>query len=157
MRVILFCNGNVNTHTCGRSPSRPHASITVEYFVHESWHNPVVFLRHAGQGACVVCETVRPHVGCPPAVSGCHSGACGGTAMRPHATRRPWLTSNTSRTSPPSPSRFHLLLPTVTRTTHFTFQSIGGEDEGRRRRRRQKSRPRFAAVGGARRTGAPAD
>ena len=40
----------------------------------------------------------------------------------------------------PSPSRFHLLLPTVTRITHFAFQSIGGEDERRRRRRRRKSR-----------------
>ena len=133
-------NGNVNAHTCGPSPPRPHASITVGRSVHESWNKPAGFLRHVGRGACAVCETVRPHVGCPPAVSGCHSGACGGTAMRPHATRRPWLTSNTSRTSPSSPSRFHLLTPAVTVTTHFAFQTIGGEDEGRRRRRRRKNR-----------------
>ena len=41
---------------------------------------------------------------------------------------------------PPLPSRFHLLLPSVTRTTHPAVQSIGGEGERRRRRRRRKSR-----------------
>ena len=60
--------------------------------------------------------------------------------MRPHATLRPRLTSNTSHTPPPSPSQCQLLIPAVAGTTHFAFQTIGGEGEGRRRRRRRKNR-----------------
>ena len=97
--------GNVNAHMCGRSPSRPHASISVGNFVHESWNKSIGFLCHVGRGACAVCESVRPHVGFHPAVSVCHSEACGGTGLRPHATPEPRLPSTTSRTSPLLPSQ----------------------------------------------------
>ena len=124
--------------------------------MHESWNKPAGFLRHVGRGACAVCESGRPHVGFHPAVSGCHSEACGGTAMRPHATLQPRLTSNTSHTSAPSPSRFHLpsrtqLLAQPTRISiHW------------RRRRGEKATAEaeestvFTAVGGARRKEAAA-
>ena len=63
-------------------------------------------------------------------------GACGGTAMRPHATLRPRLTSNTSHTSAPlrhgsiySPALQLLAQPTRI-SNHWR----------RRRRRRRKNR-----------------
>ena len=156
-----FFSGNVNAHTCGRSPSRPHASISVGNCVHESWNKPAGFLRHVGRGACAVCETVRPHVGCHPAVSGCHSEACGGTAMRPHATLRSRLTSNTSHTSAPSPSRFHLLTRTaVTGTTHSHFKPLEekarGEGDGGGRRIDGVRGRRWGSPEGSGFVGAPA-
>ena len=75
--------------------------------------------------------------------------------MRPHATVRPQLTSNTSHTPPPSPSRFHSLSPAshlLAQPTRITVH--------RRRRRGEKATAEagqstvFAGVGGARRSGA---
>lgn len=116
---------------CWRLPPRSHASISVGNFVHESWNKQAGFRRHVGRVSCAMCESVRPHGGCHPVVSGCHSEACGGTSMRPHATLRPRLTSNTSHTPPPSPSRFHLLTRgAITGTTHSHFKPLEEKARG---------------------------
>lgn len=86
----------------------------------------------------MVCERVRPHAGCLPAVNGCHSGVCGGTALCPHAMpdcdcRQP------CRALCPPPPTVPFTLHFITRTTHPAVHSIGREGERRRRRRRRKS------------------
>ena len=121
--------------------------------MHESWHNPVVFLRHVGRGACAICESVRPHVGCPPVVSGCHSGACGGTALRPHVTPELRLPSTTSRTSPPSPHG------SIYSPLHYSPNPPRSSFDWKRRREEKvtaeaEESTAFAPVGGTRRTGA---
>ena len=75
--------------------------------------------------------------------------------MRPHATLRPRLTSNTSHTPPPSPSRFHSLTP----ASHLLAQPTRTSNHWRRRRGKKATAEAeqatvFAAVGGARRSGA---
>ena len=72
--------------------------------------------------------------------------------MRPHATLRPRLTSNTSHTPPPSPSRFHLLTrDAFTGATHSHLKPL----EEKATVEAEESTV-FAAVGGARRNGAAA-
>ena len=82
-------------------------------------------------------------------------GACGGTAMRPHATLRPRLTSNTSHTSVPSP----LTVPFTHPAPHLLAEPTRSSDHWRRRRGEKATAEAeestvFAAVGGARRNGA---
>ena len=102
-----------------------------------------------------MCELGRPHVGCHPAVSGCHSEACGGTAMRPHATLRPRLTSNTSHTSVPSPLTVPFYSPRTAFTgrTHSHFRPLEEKVRGEATVEAEESTV-FAAVDGARRNGA---
>ena len=80
--------------------------------------------------------------------------ACGGTAMRPHATLRPRLTSNTSRTSHP----LSLTVP-FTHPRNYWHNPLRISNHWRRRRGEKATAEAeestvFAAVGGARRNGA---
>ena len=75
--------------------------------------------------------------------------------MRPHATLRPRLTSNTSHTSVPSP----LTVPFTHHAPHLLAEPTRSSDHWRRRRGEKATAEAeestvFAAVGGARRNGA---
>ena len=108
---------------------------------------------HVGQGVCVVCDIVRPHAGCLPAVSGCHSGACGGTALRPHATPDRGCRQTRRALRPPP-----LTVP-FTPPLSYSHNPPRSSVDWRRRREEKataeaEESTAFAAVGGTRRTGA---
>ena len=109
---------------------------------------------HVGHLACVACARVRPHAGFLSAVNGCHSGACGGTALRPHAMPDRGC-HQTRRALRPPP----LTVPFTPPLSYSHNPPCSSVDWKRRREEKAMAEAEeltaFATVGGTRQSGAP--